>query len=181
VFVVAVALMPTAHSNRGRKTPSRLKELKERLAAKCRSGTCPKTKTSTGLLITGGYGGDSLDSLKSVEVYVPSTGQNCQIADLPAGRWGHTMENRFLCGGGVYNIGPPPDTSPDTDVRTSCLTLTDAGWEVTTSLLDVRWHHTSWDSPAGVILMGGPGSRKTTEKILQDGSTTASFPLKYST
>merc|ERR1711971_586993 len=47
VFVVAVALMPTAHSNRGRKTPSRLKELKERLAAKCRRGTCPKTKTST--------------------------------------------------------------------------------------------------------------------------------------
>merc|ERR1712183_829144 len=47
VFVVAVALMPTAHSNRGRMTPSRLKELKERLAARCRSGTCPKTKTST--------------------------------------------------------------------------------------------------------------------------------------
>merc|ERR1712183_85937 len=45
VFVVAVALMPTAHSNRGRKTPSRLKE---RLAAKCRRGTCPKTKTSPG-------------------------------------------------------------------------------------------------------------------------------------
>ena len=90
----------------------------------------------SGLLIAGGYGGDS--SLKSAEVYVPSTDQNCQIADLPAGRGGHTMENRFLCGGGVYNIGPPPDTSPDTDVRTSCLTLTDAGWEVTTTLLEER-------------------------------------------
>jgi len=43
VLVVAVALMPTAHSQL-----SRLKELKERLAAKCRRGTCPKTKTSPG-------------------------------------------------------------------------------------------------------------------------------------
>jgi len=69
-------------------------------------------------------------------------------------------------------------------VRTSCLTLTDAGWEVTTTLLEDRYYHSSWDSPAGVILMGGDGrygSPRTTEKILQDGTSTASFDLRYST
>merc|ERR1719219_2121889 len=65
--------------------------------------------------------------------------------------------------------------------RTSCLTLTDAGWEVTTTLLFRRNYHSSWDSPAGVILMGGEGSRTTTEKILQDGTSSASFDLKYRT
>jgi len=71
----------------------------------------------------------------------------------------------------------------DGDTKTSCLTLTDAGWEVTTTtLLESRYRHSSWDSPAGVILMGGGGSAsKTTEKFLQDETSTASFDLKYST
>merc|ERR1712110_353519 len=121
-----------------------------------------------GLIISGGQPWDSAG--QSVEVYVPSTGQHCQLAELPDERVGHTMEKMTLCGGGYYS-----------DTETSCLTLTDAGWEVTTTtLLEERSQHSSWDSPAGVILMGGYGSSgRTTEKILQDGTSTASFDLKY--
>jgi len=118
-----------------------------------------------GLIISGGYPPSSAG--QSVEVYVPSTGQHCQLADLPAGRYHHTMKKMTVCGGW------------DSDTATSCLTLTDAGWEVTTTLLEKRWWHVSWDSPSGVILMGGGVSPRATEKFQQDGSTTASFDLKY--
>ena len=58
----------------------------------------------------------------SPEIFVPSTGQHCQLAGLPAGRSFHSMESSLLCGG----FGG----------KTSCLTLTEEGtWEETASLL----------------------------------------------
>ena len=78
-----------------------------------------------GLIISGG--GPS-SSYKSVEVFVPSTGQHCTLPDLPARRYGHTMEEMVVCGGGVHGSG----------TRTSCLSLTDDGWETTTTLLERR-------------------------------------------
>ena len=39
----------------------------------------------------------------------------------------------------------------------------------------------SWASPSGVILLGGYGSTTTTEKIQEDGTSTYSFNLTYST
>ena len=64
----------------------------------------------------------------SVEVYVPSTGQHCQLPDLPAWRYGHSMEEKTLCGGGA-----------DSDTATSCFSLTEEGtWEKTTDLLEAR-------------------------------------------
>ena len=57
--------------------------------------------------------------------YVPSTGQNCELADLPDRRDDPSLEKFLLCGGGGYT-------------GTSCLTLTDAGWEVTATLLEGR-------------------------------------------
>ena len=47
--------------------------------------------------------------------------------------------------------------------------------------LIIRRVHSSWDSPAGVVLMGGKNSLRTTEKIQQDGTSSYSFDLKYST
>ena len=74
-------------------------------------------------------GGDPPDSAgQSVEVYVPSTTQQCRLADLPDVRRDHSMEAKTVCGG--------TDT---TDVKTSCLTLTSSGtWERTTTLLEHR-------------------------------------------
>ena len=43
----------------------------------------------------------------------------------------------------------------------------------------IRYVHTSWDSPAGVILMGGVYSEGTSERIKEDGTSAYSFDLKY--
>ena len=50
-------------------------------------------------------------------------------------------------------------------------------------ILIVRRDHSSWASPSGLILLGSGHiySGKTTEKIEEDGTSTASFELKYST
>ena len=77
------------------------------------------------MIISGGYSPDSV--ARSVEVYVPSSGQQCQFADLPARRYGHSMEEMVVCGG------------EDSGTSTSCLTLTSEGtWERTTALLEER-------------------------------------------
>ena len=48
-------------------------------------------------------------------------------------------------------------------------------------IIIIRWGHVSWDSPSGIILLGGYDSPRTTEKIQQDGGSSYSFQLKYST
>ena len=79
-----------------------------------------------GLVISGG---SNLASGKSVDVFVPSTGQHCQLPDLPEARYYHTSsEKMVVCGGGDY----------DSDSSSSCLTLTDATWQKTTTLLERR-------------------------------------------
>ena len=75
------------------------------------------------LIISGGRPSDSAG--QSVELYVPSNGQHCQLPDLPERRYGHSMEGKMICGGW--------------DTQTSCLTLTSAGWETTTDLLEERY------------------------------------------
>ena len=77
----------------------------------------------SGLIITGSY---SNSAGQTAEVYVPSTGQHCQLPDLPDKRYLHSSEKTTVCGGGGG------------DSQTSCLTLTDDGWERTTTLLEER-------------------------------------------
>ena len=73
-------------------------------------------------MISGGHPTDSVGH--TAEVYVPSTGQHCQLRDLPDRRYGHSQEAKTVCGG--Y------------DTQDSCLTLTVDGWEKTTTLLKRR-------------------------------------------
>ena len=80
-----------------------------------------------GLLISGGYFTRDTSGTE-VEVFVPSTGQHCQLPNLPAMRFGHSMKELTLCGGGLTS-----------DTRTSCLTLTDDGWQRTTTLTEERY------------------------------------------
>merc|ERR1719510_2327271 len=81
------------------------------------------------------------------------------------------MEAKTMCGG-----------HDNTDIGKSCLTLTSPGtWERTTTLLKhIRRWHSSWNSPSGLMLFGGHDSRTTSEKI-KNGTSSASFDLKYST
>ena len=48
-------------------------------------------------------------------------------------------------------------------------------------MLIIREGHCSWASPSGTILMGGTYSKKTSEKIQEDGTSSYSFDLKYDT
>ena len=50
-------------------------------------------------------------------------------------------------------------------------------------ILIIRSYHVSWASPSGTILMGGgaSGSRWTSEKIDESGTSSYSFSLKYNT
>ena len=79
-----------------------------------------------GLVIAGGTPSESFG--KTVEVFVPSTGQHCQLPDLPIRRYHHSMEEKTVCGG-----------APDPGTTTSCLTLNEDGtWETTTNLREER-------------------------------------------
>ena len=128
-----------------------------------------------------------------MEVFVPSTGQHCQLPDLPGDpRYAHTMEEMTVCGGG-YNDS----------TTTSCLTLIDGAWQTTTTLLEqrsyseiinmthdthylfasliltIRRDHSSWASPSGAMLLGGLYSKNTSERIQEDGTSVSGFPLDY--
>ena len=76
------------------------------------------------LVISGGW---TLDHVKNgispVEVYVPSTGQHCQLPDLPYIVQAHIQEGLMACGGFASFF---------------CLTLIDGTWEKTTYLLESR-------------------------------------------
>ena len=87
-----------------------------------------------------------------------------------------------MCGGGE---------SPAT--HTSCVTLSGAGagagqWAESHALLQGRDGHSSWGSPAGVLLLGGypgPGSydslRSTELLSTTDSSSQQAFALEYDT
>ena len=63
----------------------------------------------------------------SAEVYLPFIpGRHCQLPNLPDWRRRHSQDAKTVCGGS------------DSDTRTSCLTLTDDGWQRTTTLLEER-------------------------------------------
>ena len=73
-----------------------------------------------GLIISGGIA-------SSVEVFVPSTGQQCQLADITGDLMTyHIMENMTVCGGKANSH------------QRSCLTLTDGTWNNTATLLEQR-------------------------------------------
>ena len=117
-----------------------------------------------GLIISGGEGNVG----NSVEVFVPSTGHHCLLPDTVWQHRQHSMEKNVICGG-------------HHPAWKYCFTLTNGTWEFTTTLLEQRFRHSSWASPSGMILLGGIFSKRTTEKIGEDGTSSYSFELKYNT
>ena len=126
------------------------------------------------VLITWGVG-DGYTGLTSVEVLSPSgVLLPCTVLPRPTSRShesmsGHTQDGEVACGGGEYATG------------TSCSTLTGSGWTTSHQLQQWRYDHSSWSSPAGLLLMGGRSSPTTTELLTDTGSSLASFYLEYST
>ena len=90
----------------------------------------------------------------------------CTLPPLPTGRFHHTQDGLLSCGGWP------------TDTRTTCAKLSAGGWVVSHNLLRDRWGHSSWQSPAGLVLMSG-----TTTELLSssDSSSSYNFTLEYYT
>jgi len=125
--------------------------------AVCKVKCTEAASGGTGILSAGGVGGGPLTSS---EVFLPSTGQSCTVADLPAERYHHTLNTvdstAVLCGGGRVAT------------EKSCLQFSQASGAWTSygaALQERRSDHTGWVSPAGLVLMGGSHSTRTTEII----------------
>ena len=115
------------------------------------------------VLVTGGSPG-----LATAEALHGDGSPWCRLPDLPAGRAAHSQAALLSCGG----FG----------TETSCARLTAGGWRPGPALLRPRYHHCSWTSGRGTLLLGGRASGYTTELLPANTSvSTESFPLKYDT
>ena len=116
------------------------------------------------ILVTGGD-----DTLKSAEMLLSDGTPWCSVPNLPYETYAHSQSGLVACGG-VYS-------------KTSCFTLSEGQWTTSHSLLNIRYHHSSWSSPNGTILLGGEAtdSRNSTEMLADSGGSQQSFTLQYET
>ena len=115
--------------------------------------------------MAGGFSGSDLDL---VELFNPKTGTSCVITGkLDQTRSSHTGDGNFVCGG-IDN---------GNDYISSCYNVATGA---TINLLNGREDHTSWSTDAGIYLLGGYPSTRTTELVTGD-TTQAGFGLKYDT
>ena len=114
-----------------------------------------------GILVTGGFGTET-----SVEVIL-SDNTICTMPPLPAGRDRHSQSGLTACGG------------RGSDVSQTCSTFSNGDWITSHTLREERQWHVSWNSPSGIMLLGGLRSRHTTE--LSSTSSSAHFDLPYDT
>ena len=116
------------------------------------------------ILITGGGGANPI--MSSVEVLHANGSLWCSMPDLPAHRLSHTQAGLRLCGGTQHD----------------CLTFTDGEW-VTSHTMEAdkyRIGHSSWDTPDGLVLLGGLNTPNTSEILsFSIGDSTEYFPLKH--
>ena len=103
-----------------------------------------------------------ITAYNQAEIFIPSTKETFPLPAIPGSpRVWHTLTGNLLCGG-VY-----PGTS------TNCLELKENGdgWTpFSTALTQSRLAHSQWDSPSGIILLGGYDSPDTTELVNNAGS-----------
>ena len=124
-----------------------------------------------GFIIAGGYTGSVL---RSAEVFNPMTGHSCPVGDLPGTRQDAPICNNIICGGDGQ---PEPDQSCDMFDGSSSFT------RLPVSLVRKRDDHLCWALKSGeVILFGSYDSKRTTERVSADGSSsTVDFNLPYDT
>ena len=112
-----------------------------------------------GLMLTGSGGGpaDSPRKLKSVEIIHLNGTHRCSLPDFPNATWGHSQNSLTVCG------------NSDRMYRSNCFKLQDGAWTISHTLLKPRVYHSSWQSTAGIVLMGGVGyrSENNTETLSQ--------------
>ena len=119
------------------------------------------------LIVTGGE--NESGNVTKVELLKTDGSHICHLEELPAPRYHHTQSGNITCGGG------------DASSQSSCVMLRDGSWERTHTLSKERNMHSSWNSPVGVLLLGGKGAATSTELLLKSGGTSAPFNLKHPT
>ena len=138
------------------------------------------------ILVTGGDPGgvpaDTASRLLVAEVLsAASTPMSpiCTLPPLPDTRSRHPQDGDLACGGS-FSTTSTSAPAPSTCVR---LSAEAGGWVLSHNLLQTRYHHSSWQSPAGLLLLGGayPGTGFTTELLSSDSTSSYSFTLDYDT
>ena len=124
------------------------------------------------MLVTGGQTNWG-DFLTSVELLNLDGSFNCRLPSLPKKRSGHTQTGLVACGG--YSLRKTCDS----------FSIGMEEWKESHTLRDERASHSSWNSPEGVMLLGGYKSGgteyETTEILTNNGDTIQGFQLKYKT
>ena len=117
------------------------------------------------VLVTGGEGegGD----FNSTELLNMDGTWNCPMPAMPEPRFAHTQTGPIVCGG--YGG------------KKSCITFIrgSVNWKKTHTLARGRWWHSAWDSPQGIVLIGGSSAGTTSEILLESGDTSPAFNLDY--
>ena len=103
------------------------------------------------------------EGLTSVEVILPS-GRSCSLPSLPAPRADHSQSGLTACGGwgGIL---------VQEATRTTCVTFAAGVWKRSHTLSKERWQHIAWQSPSGILLIGG--LTQTSELLSSTTSTTS--------
>ena len=137
--------------------------------------------------MTGGEAAKA-SKLRSVEVLHSDGSPWCALPDLPKTRYAHTQTGLEACGGltSDYGISYDDDMEYDEDFdapKVTCVRFSGGSWNQSYVLEVWRSSHSSWASPAGILIMGaerGPDT-KTTELLndSHDGESVTHFPLKY--
>ena len=121
------------------------------------------------VLVTGGRGEGGV--LNSTELLNMDGTWNCHMPAMPKPRYAHTQTGPVVCGGRGGDK--------------SCITFIrgDVNWEETHTLAEERQQHSAWDSPQGIVLIGGSSSRAetTSEILLENGDSNPGFSLDYDT
>ena len=123
------------------------------------------------ILVTGGIYFHETAAGRSAEILHTNGSRLCSLTNLPSFRYLHSQTGYTLCGGGLYGSA----------TWTSCLTFTSGSWEETHTLDRERFAHSAWASPRGIMLLGGWGSKTSTEILMESGDTNPGFNLDYRT
>ena len=118
---------------------------------------------TAGILVSGG----AAYSKTSVEL-IREDGTTCTLPSMSVPRSDHSQSGLVACGG----FG-----------QLTCSTFKDGAWVESHTLGMERGYHTSWNSPDGVLLLGGwIDSAVTTTELLSSSSstTTPGFTLPFS-
>ena len=100
-------------------------------------------------------------------MYDPHSESSCVLPNFNKYRLYHAQVGNTVCGG-----------SGD-ESKYNCEMLINGQWIVSHQLLHERYTYVMWDSPEGILLMGGWKSLITTELLQDDGTSVEMFQVEY--